>query len=375
MTNLERVLLFAVVASSSAGASFGESNDPYIWLEDAHGAKAMAWVEAENAKSTAVLEKDPRYAGLYQDALAIVQAKDRVPNPNVLAGAVYNFWQDADHVRGIWRKTTLASYRNAGPAWATVLDLDALAKTEQANWFLKGTTCVEPREQRCLLSLSDGGEDAVTVKEFDLGTDSFSANGFVLPKGKQRVAWEDEDTLLVSREWAPGELTTSGYPFIVKRVKRGTPLLEAKEIFRGTSNDGGYGVTPIVLKDGAGNRAVLITRPLSTFESEDYLMTGGKVAQLALPKKADIQALVAGKLVLSLNEDWVVGGRTFSQGSLVAFDVKGAARDPVHLKVDLIYKPGPRESFSDASATRDALIITTFDNVRGRASVYRPGTH
>jgi len=372
---MERVILATAVVSFVTCLAYAQSEDPYIWLEDAHGSKAMAWVEAENAKSTGVLEKDPRYAGLYQEALVIFQAKDRIPSPNVLGGAVYNFWQDADHVRGIWRKTTLASYRMPDPAWSTVLDLDALAKAENANWFLQDTTCVEPSERRCLLSLSDGGEDAVTVREFDLANDSFPAKGFVLAKGKQRVAWENEGALLVAREWTPGELTTSGYPFIVKRVKRGQPLSAAKEIFRGTANDGGYGVEPEVLWDGAGNRAILIKRPLTTFESEHYLVNGDKVAQLALPKKVEIRALIDGQVVLSLAEDWTVDGKAFAGGSLVAFDRKAATRDPEHLKVALLYAPGSRETFDEAGATRDSLIVTTFDNVRGRAWVYRRSPH
>jgi prolyl oligopeptidase len=351
--------------------AWSQADDPYIWLEDAHGTRAMAWVEAENAKTRAVLEKDPRYAGIYQDALAIAQAQDRIPTPNLLAGSVYNFWQDREHVRGIWRRTSLSRYASSDPAWSTVLDLDALATAEHANWFLKPTHCLEPSESRCLLSLSDGGEDAVTVREFDLKSAAFPPGGFTLPKGKQRVAWENADTLLVAREWQPGELTAAGYPFIVKRVKRGQPLSAAKEILRGSPLDTGYGVLPEVFWDGTGHHAALITRRVSTFESEKYLVTGDKVARLALPKKADIQTLFDGQVVLSLAEDWTLAGRTFMSGSLVAFDLKAATRDPEQLKVTLIYAPGARETFSDARATRDALLVTTFDNVRGRAWLYR----
>lgn len=371
MTNARRFMSVASAAIAFVGLAQAGSDDPYIWLEDAHGSRAMAWVQTENARTVGVLEKDPRYAGLYQDALTLAQAKDRIPTPSILAGWVYNFWQDADHVRGIWRKTTLASYRTDNPEWSTVVDLDALAAAEKANWFLTDTNCVEPSERRCLLSLSDGGEDAVTVREIDLTSHSFPAKGFVLTTGKQRVAWESEDALLVSREWSPGDLTTSGYPFIVKRVKRGQPLTAAKEIFRGTAQDGGYGVTPQVFHDGAGDRAVLIIRPLSTFESETYLVAGDKVARLALPRKVEIQALIDGQVVLSLAQDWMVDGKTYASGSLVAFDLKGASHDPQHLKAELLYSPGPRESFSEANVTRDALIVTTFDNVRGRAWVYR----
>ena len=192
----------------------------------------MAWVNAENAKTTAVLEKDPRFAGFYRSALTMTEAKDRIPGASFMAGALYNFWRDADHVRGIWRMTTLASYRTVSPVWTTVLELDALAKRENANWVWHGADCVKPAETRCLLMLSDGGEDAVTVHEYDLATSSFVKNGVTLPKGKQDVAWMGPDTLLVSREWKAGEMTDCGHPYLVKRLARGQSLDKAVDLSR-----------------------------------------------------------------------------------------------------------------------------------------------
>ena len=355
---------------STAVPSPESSPDPYLWLEDVDGERAMSWVRAENAKTVAVLETDPRYHSLYEQALAINEAKDRIPMPSSLDGAIFNFWQDADHVRGIWRRTTLTSYRTPAPHWSTVLDLDQLATAEKANWFLHDIVCVEPSEQRCMVSLTDGGEDAVTVREFDIPSARFRPGGFVLPHGKQTVAWENDDTLLVAREWQPGELTTSGYPFIVKRLKRGQPLTAAHELFRGTKDD--VGVEDLnALRDAAGHQAMLIQRELTTFESENYLVTGDKVARLGLPKKVEIRALIDNQLVVSLAENWSTAGATFIQGSLVAFDLPQARRDPGHLKPVVLFAPGARESLGAVAATRDALLVTTFDNVRGRAFVYR----
>lgn len=361
--------LLVVKAAMAAEAG----TDPYIWLEDAHGEKAMAWVETENEKTLAVLEKDPRYPELHSEALAIAEAEDRIPQPNMLDGMIFNFWQGKDHVRGYWRKTTLESYKAASPGWTTVLDLDLLSQSEKANWFLKEISPSEPDERRCLVSLSDGGEDAVTVREFDIPSGSFVDGGFVLPHSKQRFAWEDGETLLVSREWTPGELTTSGYPYIVRRLKRGHALADAREIFRGRADDGGYGVTPVVLRDSEGNEAALIIRPLTTFESEKYLVTGDKVRQLALPKKSDFRDLLHGRLIVSLNEDWKAGGSEFKAGSLVSLDLRALSEDPVNLRPVAIYVPGTRESLDNVSATKGRLIVTTFDNVRGRAFVYTPG--
>ena len=177
-------LMAAALGTGSAVAQT-TSDDPYLWLEDVSSPKAMAWVEAHNARSTAVLEADPRYQQYYNEALTLAQAQDRIPYGTFTHGQIYNFWQDADHTRGILRRTTRASYESGQPEWTTVLDLDALAKTENANWVFKGMSCARPAERRCLISLSDGGEDAVTIREFDLSTASFVKGGFVLPKGKQ----------------------------------------------------------------------------------------------------------------------------------------------------------------------------------------------
>jgi len=180
-------LMIAAAAAGLGGVKAATSDDPYIWLEDVYSPKALQWVEAHNAKSTAVLEGDARYKGFYDKALAIAQAKDRIPVGSFIGGQVYNFWQDEDHVRGIWRRATPESYASGNPSWETVLDLDALASAEKANWVWKGAQCARPLERRCLINLSDGGEDAVTVREFDLKTNSFVKGGFVLPKGKQDV--------------------------------------------------------------------------------------------------------------------------------------------------------------------------------------------
>ena len=370
-------LLMPVVTRSAhaqtTAASVTVGDDPFLWLEQVSSTRAMAWVNAENAKTITTLEGDPHYAALYADAVKLAESRDRIPVPTIIAGQVYNFWQDAEHIHGIWRRTALSSYRSASPAWTTVLDLDALSKLEKANWFWKGATCAEPAERRCLVSLSDGGEDAVTTREIDLPSASFVKQGFVLPHGKQRVAWENPNTLLVAREWAPGEITKSGYPFIVKRLVRGQPISAAVEVFRGAATDGGYGVSPFTLDDGTGRHAVMIARPLSTFEAEQFVLVPDGFKKLAVPLKSSISSLVAGRVVISLNSEWTpTDGTTFSTGSLVSVPLSAMIADPAHLSPTLIVAPGPRESIDGVSATRGALIVTQLDNVSGRAYMYKP---
>jgi prolyl oligopeptidase len=376
-----RLFLACLLAGASAGtAAYAQApadDDPYIWLEDVSGQRSMDWVNAHNAKSQAVLEADPRYAEYYSDALAIAQAKDRIPYGRFLNGQVYNFWQDEDHVRGIFRRTTIAGYEAEQPAWTTVLDLDALAATEKANWVYKGVQCIRPAERRCLVSLSDGGEDAVTVREFDLPSSRFVEGGFLLPKGKQRVAWEDENTLLVSREWQPGDLGRTGYPYIVKRVKRGQPLSAAVEVYRGGADDGGYGVTPYVLRDAQNRTLSVLQRPLDTFSAETYILGARGAQRVAIPAKADLTEMIDGRVIIQTREDWTPPGMTtaFPGGSLLSVDLARLKADPAHPKPTLIYTPGPREALEGASASRGVLLVSTLDNVRGRTLLFRPAAN
>src|SRR5580658_8170697 len=231
-----------------------EQPDKYQWLEDVNGERSMAWVNAENARSAKALDVGPVYDTLAATALKVLESPTRLPNPQFRVGEVYNTWQDAQHVRGILRKTSLDSYLTDNPDWHTVIDYDALAVKDKEKWVAHGLNCLYPGDGLCLVVLSAGGEDADTLREFDLKTGKFVENGFVLPHSKQDVAWVDKDTLLVARNWGPGTMTQSGYPFVVKLWKRGEPLDQAKEIYRGKETDVSAGAG--ALNDGQGNHAI-----------------------------------------------------------------------------------------------------------------------
>jgi prolyl oligopeptidase len=339
------------------------AEDPHLWLEQVFAPDALGWVETENKRTLAVLESDPRYAGLYADALKIAEATDRIATPNLTGDRVTNLWQDASHVQGLWRTTTLASYLSPTPQWRTLLDLDQLSAAEKTKWVWKGETCEPVAEQRCLVALSEGGEDAVTVREFDLAQAAFVDGGFALPTSKQDVSWETADSLLVARDWGAGTMTTSGYPFVVKRVRRGQPIAQAAELWRGRAED--VGVAPITLVDGDGNRLLLISRAISFFESETLLVEGDRVVRLDLPAKLDVAGLVAGQLIVQINQDW----RDYKAGALVAVRIERGAI----AGTQLLFAPGPRQSVDRVAATRGHVLATIYDNVRGQAWRFTPG--
>jgi prolyl oligopeptidase len=371
---MRRVLaaLFLMTVSAPLAAQATDTSDPYIWLEDVYGAKPMAWVHAHNAKTQAVLEADPRYQQYYNESLVIAQAEDRIPSGSFIGGKIYNFWQDANHVRGIWRRTSIEDYATGHPTWETVLDLDALAAAEKANWVWKGAQCARPAERRCLINLSDGGEDAVTIREFDLGTKDFVKDGFVLPKGKQDVSWQDENTLLVSREWVPGQLTKSGYAYVVKRLKRGQPLSAATHLFSGTKADVSAGAG--VLRDERGHVLPIIVEGTDFFHSKNFLIGPKGNRPIGIPAKAQLVDMVDGRVIIQTQEQWkpAAAAKPFPAGSLLSVNYADLRANPAHLKPVLIYTPGPREALESATAARDVLLVSTLDNVRGRTLLFTP---
>ncbi|MDT5091828.1 MAG: prolyl oligopeptidase [Mycobacterium sp.] len=360
--------LLAVLVASCCKVS--SAADPYLWLEETDSPQVQKWIAAENAKTLGVLESDPRFAANFAKAKELMSAPDRLVLPALLGdGMVGNFWQDADHVRGIWRETTEADYVSPQPNWKTVLDLDELARTESRNWVWDGMSCDPVTHKRCLLQLSDGGEDAVSVREFDRATGRFVPNGFVLDRGKQSMSWVDIDTLLVSREWQPGEMTVSGYPYVVKRWKRGQPLDQAVEVARGERTD----ETPtraVLVDNGAGRRINAVVRGRTFFENDFRLVIGDSSEPLALPPKSNFSGMVGNQVLVSIDENWTVDGTTYQSGSLLSLDVDEMTRDPGRLRPTVVYAPGPQEALQGVMTTRDHVIVTSLYDVKGRATVF-----
>lgn len=360
------LLLAGVVSMVRAEtAPSTQPDDPYLWLEDVTGDKALSWVKKQNALSTRELEASPDFEKIRQRLLSIYDSKEKIPYVSKCGPFYYNFWRDENHVRGLWRRTTLAEYKKAAPAWETVIDLDQLGRDEKENWVWKGFHALYPDYDRCLVLLSRGGADANVIREFDLKTKAFITNGFFLPEAKSDVAWRDRDTLYVGTDFGPGSLTDSGYPRIVKEWKRGTPLAQAPTLFEGKKTD--VSVSASVSHDH-GHTYEFIGRGVTFFSNETFIRRGDSWVKIEKPDDVEVSTF-EDQILLRLRLDWTLNGKTHPAGSLLAENLEG------YLKGDRnffpIFEPTNRKSLESTSVTKSYLIVNELDNVRNKLFVWQ----
>lgn len=362
----------ALAAGVSAQAP-ATGEDKYIWLEDVSSARSMEWVNAENARAMKMFEADPHWKPFVDDAIKVNSTPDRIPMPMLRGDEIYNSWRDKNNPRGLLRKTTVADYLTAKPHWQPVIDFDALGKAENVSWVSHGLSCLYPGDDLCTVALSAGGEDANTEREFSLKQGKFVDGGFVLPHSKGGVSWIDKDTLLIERNWGADTMTKSGYPFVVKEWKRGTPLDSAKEVFRGEASDE-VGSSGRVMHDAQGHHLVVLSRGVTFFERREYVQTPSGVKQLNIPAKAGLTGMLDGRVLIEIHEDWKPAGadRTFKQGSLLQVKLDDLLRDPANLKPTVVFEPTATEFLDNTATTKSRLLVTTLNNVQGRVYVYTP---
>ncbi len=348
-------------AQTDAGGPAGTA-DPYEWLEAVSSAAALDWVAARNAESTALIGQQPGFGALCDQIRAILDSQDRIAYARRIGGHFYNFWRDAEHPRGIWRRSDAASYRRGLPQWDTVIDLDALAAAEGENWVWKGVQCRYPEADRCLLSLSRGGADAVVVREFDLAGRRFVADGFVLPEAKSDVHWVDRDSVFVGTDFGPGSLTDSGYPRMVKLWQRGTPLVDAQTLFEGAAADVAVGAA---VYERPGVRREIIQRSPSFFTAEYWLREAGQLERLAVPADAQL-GFFDQWLLVQLRTGWDCGAGHHEAGSLLAIDLAAFRRGDRRFQV--LFVPQPGTALDHYVATRSHLVLSVLDKVKGRLS-------
>lgn len=353
-------ILALLLAGGAHAADAPAALDPYLWLEEVGSDQALGWVRQRSQSAQAELEQLAGFGPLRAGIREVLDSKDRIPAIHKQGNFYYNFWKDADHPRGVLRRTTLQSYRHAKPAWETVIDVDQLAAAEKENWQWKAIDCLEPAAQRCLVSLTRGGGDAHVVREFDMRAGRFVAGGFTLPEAKSDVAWLDQDRLLVATDYGPGSLTESGYPRLVKEWRRATPLADASLVYEGQPGDTSVSAwrdqTPLFQHQ-------FVMRWTSFFTNELMLREGRKLIRVNKPDDATAFA-VRDQLYVKLRSAWTVGGATYPQGALLAINFRKFLAGERAFAV--LFAPTASSSLQAITHTRNALLLTEMDNVRSR---------
>ena len=350
------------------GANAQDSEDPFLWLEDVEGEKAMAWVKGQNKTSVEALAAHPRFDPIYQSSLDILNSDDRIPYVAIRGDYVYNFWQDADNEKGVWRRTTLSDYATDAPSWEVILDVDQLAAAEGENWVWKGSSCLYPDYLTCMVNLSRGGADAVVRREFDVSTKAFVENGFHVPEAKGGTSWLDRNTLYVATDFGEGSLTTSGYPRVAKIWKRGTSLTEAEVVYEGEETDVGVWAYASHTPESTYE---IVTRAITFYRTETLVRLGGRMVRLDIPLDANMYGFFKGQMLVELKSDWEVGGKTYPQGALLGIDLDDFLAGS--RQFDEIVVPGERSSLAGVSTTENLLLINMLDNVKSVLYEYRFG--
>jgi prolyl oligopeptidase len=363
---LYRFLLPAAALLLAAAAAPGATDDPYLWLEEIEGKRALDQVKEWNAATETLLAADPKFEEYRRRALAILDDKEQIAAPDRIMGdKVVNLWRDANNPRGLWRISPLAAYRSGKPQWRTLIDVDALGKAEGKSWVWHGADCLAPEYRRCLVSLSPGGTDADAVREFDLAAGRFVEGGFVIPEAKTTAAWVDRDTLLVGTDYGKGSLTTSGYARILKLWKRGTPLASARTLFEGETGD--VAANPLAIQSST-RRWVFVDRGKTFWTSERHLLTpAGGLIPVPLPADAELEDVIGDQLIAKLQSP--LGA--FGAGSLVSWSLADLlARG--HAEPRLVMAPTAKQAIEEVSASDGVLWVKALDDVSGKLFALTP---
>lgn len=343
------------------------ADDPHLWLEEIAGEDQLEWVRGHNEPTIAEFG-DERFEQMRVEALEVLDTDARIPYVRRRGEYLYNFWRDATSPRGLWRRTTLDSYRGETPDWDVIVDVDELARADGENWVWAGAQVIDPDYSLALISLSRGGSDAAVVREFDMTTRQFVPDGFELAEAKSNVTWEDHDTVLVGTDFGPGSMTESGYPRVVKRWRRGEPLSEATTVFTGPPTDV---IVSASVDRTPGYERTLLHRAIDFFNEQVYQLRSGELVRIDAPTDASL-SVHRDWLLIELRTDWLTGKESYRAGSLLAADYEQFLDGAADLAV--IFEPDEHRCLHQYAWTRDRLVIVTLADVASRVEIVTPGT-
>ena len=364
---MKKILLLTLLQANTLMAT---PQDPNLWLEDIDSEKSLQWVREQNATAEKALTQNPAFKQMEADILAVLDSKEKIPYAGKRGDYYYNYWQDDQHPRGIWRRTTLDEYKKPNPQWDNILDLDALNKAENATWVWHGAQCLRPDYRRCLISLSNGGSDADETREYDLEKREFIKDGYYRPAAKGSMSWIDENHVFIQTDFGKDSMSSSGYPREARLWTRGTPLEQAELVYRGKDGD----MRVIAYHDSTpGYERDYVARIIDFYNNELYQrLADGKLVKIDVPDSAE-KGVVRDWLIISPREDWTVGDRTYPAGSyLVAkYDDWMAGKR----ELTALFTPDAHTSLAGSTWTKNYLILETLEDVKTRLTVYDPANH
>ncbi|HTM85014.1 MAG TPA: prolyl oligopeptidase family serine peptidase, partial [Mycobacterium sp.] len=342
------------------------NTDPHLWLEDITGDDALDWVRAHNAPTLERFAGDG-FEAMRTAALEVLDTDARIPYVRRRGEYLYNFWRDAANPRGLWRRTTLDSYRNATPDWEVLIDVDEVGRADDMNWVWSGADVIEPVHTRALVALSAGGSDAAIVREFDMVTLQFVADGFALPEAKTHISWVDPDTVLVGTDFGDGTLTESGYPRMVKRWRRGQPLADAPTVFTGSPTDV---IVAASVDRTPGFERAFVRRAIDFFNDEVYQLRDDALIRIDAPTDSSV-SVHRQWLLIELRTDWLTGTASYPAGSLLAADYDDFLSGTAQLQA--VFRPDEHTALHHYAWTRDKLMLVTLADVASRVEIVTPG--
>ncbi|MDQ2779516.1 MAG: prolyl oligopeptidase family serine peptidase [Pseudomonadota bacterium] len=339
-------------------------DDPYLWLEDVPGERALAWARERNAATEKQLQVQPGFDTERRRILEVLDSKIQIPYVTRRGRWFYNLWRDAENPRGLWRRTTLAEYRKPEPAWETVIDVDALGKAEGENWVWAGARSLGPEYRLCLVSLSRGGADARVVREFDTVAKRFVEGGFVLPEAKSDLTWIDADQVYVGTDFGAGSLTDSGYARVIKRWRRGQKLAEAQTVFEAEKTDVAAGVA---VDRTPGFERTVFTRAVDFYHSRAFVLLGDALVPIPKPDDAEI-SFDRSHVLVTLRNDWQSGSAHWKGGSLLIGDAAAFLAGKPALTA--LFTPSATRSLSGFAVTKSTVLLNLLDNVASRLQAW-----
>jgi prolyl oligopeptidase len=342
-------------------------DDPYLWLEDVDDPRALQWVDSQTAETLRLFGSE-RFARDRDVLASLWDRPDRIPGIARRGGAVYNYWQDAANPKGLWRRTTLASYRENEPTWEVLLDLDALAKAEGEDWIWKGASTLPPFHDRAIASLSRGGGDAVVLREFDLLSKRFVDDGFRLPEAKGHASWLDRDNLLVSSALGAGMATRSGYARTVRLLRRGAALEQAPVLFE--TEFEAMSVSGWLDRTSAERRLVFAEKR-SFFEDDQWFgPDADKLVRLDAPRDA-WKSIHGDWLLLKPRTVWTIGEATYVPDTLLGIRLSRYLEGARDFKV--VFTPADRRSLQGYFWCGSKLVVSILDELRPEFELFTPG--